>query len=159
VGDVPRSGPDLRVVDADDPDALGLLEMYFAELRSRLAFFAAPSLADLQADGERGVTLVAYDKGRPVACGSLRLLDRDTAEVKRMYVAPEARGRGVGRRILRALEDQARSRGCSRVVLDTAAPLNEALSMYPREGYVDIERYNDNPYAARWFEKRLSEEP
>jgi GNAT superfamily N-acetyltransferase len=72
-----------------------------------------------------------------------------------MFVAMDARGLGHGRRLLRALEERARSLGCSRVVLDTAAPLKEAARMYLREGYEEIERYNDNPYAARWFEKRL----
>ncbi len=73
-----------------------------------------------------------------------------------MFVAPEARGRGHGRQVLRALEERARSMSCRRVVLDTAASLKEAASMYLREGYLEIERYNDNPYAARWFEKRLA---
>jgi GNAT superfamily N-acetyltransferase len=152
-------GRSVRPVDADDADAVVLHEMYFAELRRRLGSFTAPELAELRADGERGVTLVAYDEGRPVACGSLRLLDKDTVEVKRVFVSPEARGRGHGRKLLAALEDRARSLGCRRVVLDTAAPLTEAAIMYLREGYVEIVRYNDNRYAARWFEKTLAEEP
>lgn len=155
MNDAPLSESDARVVASDDPDALKLVEMYFAELRHRLGSFEAPSLAVLRADGERGVVLVLFNEDRAVACGSLRLLDKDTAEVKRMFVVPEARGCGHGRKILRALEEWARSLGCSRIMLDTAAPLTEAASMYIREGYVEIERYNDNPYAARWFEKRL----
>lgn len=51
---------------------------------------------------------------------------------------------------------RARALGCSRVVLDTAAPLREGAAIYLREGYVEIARYNDNPVAARWFEKRLT---
>ncbi|HVH44447.1 MAG TPA: GNAT family N-acetyltransferase [Labilithrix sp.] len=147
---------ELRAVDADGADAMRLLETYFAELRSTFGSFTAPSLADLRADGEGGVVLVAYDEGLPVACGSLRRLDDDTAEVKRMFVLPEARGRGLGRQVLRALEERARSLNCVRVVLDTAAPLEAAATMYLREGYREVARYNDNPYATRWFEKRLA---
>jgi len=99
--------------------------------------------------------LVAYDAGAAVACGSLRRLDADTLEVKRMFVVPEARGQGHGRTLLRALEKKARSRSCRRIVLDTAATLTEAAALYVAEGYVEIPRYNDNRYAARWFEKTL----
>lgn len=142
-------------VAADHPDALRLVELYFAELRLRLGSFEAPSAADLRADADGGAVLVAYERGEAVACGSLRLLDAETAEVKRMFVVPEARGRGHARQILRALEDRARSLGCTRVVLDTAAPLTEAGGLYLAEGYDEIARYNDNPYATRWFEKDL----
>lgn len=150
---VPPSRSGLCAVDIDDADALQLLGAYFNELRERFGAFDPPSREDLRADAARGVVLVAYDRGSAVACGSLRLLDSDTAEVKRMFVAPEARGRGLGRQVLRALEERARLMGCRRIVLDTAASLKEAASMYLREGYAEIERYNDNPYAARWFEK------
>jgi GNAT superfamily N-acetyltransferase len=157
--EVPLSEPDPHAVDVDDADALELLEAYFNELRERFGSFEPPSIEALRSDAARGVVLVAYDSGHAVACGSIRLLDEGTAEVKRMFVRREARGRGHGRRMLVALEEQARSLGCSRVVLDTAAPLKEAASLYVREGYVEIERYNDNPYAARWFDKTLREEP
>jgi len=153
--DVPPSRSGVCAVDVDCADALQLLEAYFDELRERFGSFDPPSREALRADAARGVVLIAYDRGNAVACGSLRLLDSYTAEVKRMFVAPEARGRGHGRQVLRALEERARSMGCRRVVLDTAASLKEAASMYLSEGYVAIEPYNDNPYAAHWFEKRL----
>jgi GNAT superfamily N-acetyltransferase len=146
---------DLREVEPDHADALRLVEAYFAELRLRLGSFKAPSLDELRAEGERGVTLVCYDHAIAVGCGTLRRLDPTTAEVKRMFVVPEARGRGHARRILRAIEDEAASLGCTRVVLDTAAQLTEAARLYVREGYAEVERYNDNPYAALWFEKQL----
>lgn len=151
----PPADSDVRAVDPDDPDAVRLLSAYFDELRARFGAYEPPSRDDLRRDAERGAILVAYDRGRAAGCGSLRLLDEDTAEVKRMFVAPEARGRGHGRRLLRALEARARALACGRIVLDTAAPLKEAARMYLREGYAEIARYNDNPYAARWFEKRL----
>lgn len=159
MSDVPLSEPALHAVDVDDADVRQLLEAYFNELRERFGSFEPPSVEMLRADAARGVVLVAYDSGRAVACGALRLLSEDTAEVKRMFVAPKERGRGHGRRVLHALEARARALGCARVVLDTAATLKEAASMYLREGYVETERYNDNPYAARWFEKTLTQEP
>lgn len=143
----------VRQVAVDDSELAALLEAYFDELRRRFGAFESPSHEDLRSDAERGVVLVGSEDGTAVACGSLRRLDEDTAEVKRMFVRADARGRGHARALLRALEDEARSAGCRRMVLDTAASLTEAATMYLREGYVEIERYNDNPYAARWFEK------
>ena len=147
----------VRAVHVDDPEVVRLLEGYFAELRERFGAFDPPSREELRADARRGVVLVAYENGIAVACGSLRRLEAGTAEVKRMFVVAEARGRGHGRTLLRVLEDAARSMGCRAVVLDTAAVLEEAARMYQRAGYDEIARYNDNPYAARWFRKELAE--
>lgn len=147
---------DVSEVAPDHPRARALLAAYFEELRERFGSFEAPSLDELRADAVRGVVLVAHDDdGVPVGCGSLRLLEAGTGEVKRMFVVASARGQGHARRLLQALEERARAMGCRRVVLDTAAPLVEAARMYLREGYVEIARYNANPYAARWFEKSL----
>jgi GNAT superfamily N-acetyltransferase len=146
---------EVRAVDVDDPGAIRLVEAYFTELRERFGAFTPPSRAELRADAVGGAVLVVYDGDQGIACGSLRLLEPDTGEVKRMFVAPEAREKGRGRLLLRALEDRARALGCRRVVLDTAAVLEEAARLYLREGYVEIPRYNDNPYAARWFRKAL----
>jgi GNAT superfamily N-acetyltransferase len=68
---------------------------------------------------------------------------------------PRLRGLGLGRRLLARLEDVARDLGRTRVVLDTNEVLVEAIAMYERAGYRSIERYNDNPYAHRWFAKDL----
>jgi GNAT superfamily N-acetyltransferase len=149
------SPPDIRRVQPEFPDAAALMGAYFDELRERLGGFVPPSADQLRSDAATGVVLVAYHAGQPVACGSLRLLDPGTAEIKRMFVAHAARGRGHARTMLRALEDEARARDCARVVLDTAAPLLEAAKLYLAEGYREVAPYNDNPFAARWFEKYL----
>jgi GNAT superfamily N-acetyltransferase len=73
-----------------------------------------------------------------------------------MWVDPVARGAGVGRSLLAALEAGAVELGCRTVRLDTAASLTEALALYEVAGYVEIPAYNENPYAAHWLEKRLS---
>jgi len=72
-----------------------------------------------------------------------------------MWTAPEARGQGVARRILHELEALARMAGIETLRLDTNRVLVEAQAMYRREGYREITRYNDNPYAHHWFEKKL----
>jgi GNAT superfamily N-acetyltransferase len=76
--------------------------------------------------------------------------------VKRMWVDPEWRGCGLATRLLDALESRALELGYREVYLDTNSSLEEAITMYERAGYRNIERYNDNPYAHRWFAKRLS---
>jgi GNAT superfamily N-acetyltransferase len=146
---------DIREVESEHPDAVTLLAQYFDELRERLVDYRPPSREELRADAARGVVVVGYDGGAPVGTGALRRLDDQTAEVKRMFITQEARGRGNARTILHALEERARAFGCARIVLDTAAPLQEAANLYVREGYLAIARYNDNPVAAHWFEKRL----
>jgi ribosomal protein S18 acetylase RimI-like enzyme len=72
-----------------------------------------------------------------------------------MWVHPELRGRGVGRLLLASLEARARELGFSTVRLDTSGHLNEAIALYRAAGYTEITPYNDNPYAAHWFEKHL----
>lgn len=103
----------------------------------------------------QGAFLVAYVDGEPAGCAGLRRLDGRTGEVKRMYVTPSARGRGVARALLAGLEDAARRAGYERVRLDTSAAQPEARALYCSAGYGEIPAYNDNAYAAHWFEKAL----
>ena len=142
----------------DHPDAAALVARYFAELSARLGGF------DPQRDPRpaseftppAGLFLVLYDDdGRALACGGLKRLALGTMEIKQMFVVPEARGRGLGRKILATLEEAARAMRADRVLLDTAAPLNEAQRLYEASGYRRIPPYNTNPYAAAWFEKGL----
>ena len=97
-----------------------------------------------------GAFLVAYEDDRAIACGGLKTVDLGVAEVKRMYVVPEARRRGVGRALLAALEAQARSMGFARVRLDCQ---RHNWPLYRAAGYVEIGDYNENPFADHWAEK------
>jgi GNAT superfamily N-acetyltransferase len=99
--------------------------------------------------------LIAYLGPDPAGMGALRRLDPATAEIKRMVVTSEHRGRGIGRLLLEDLERRARELGCEAVKLDSAALLSEALNMYRSSGYREIPRYNANPHAELWFEKAL----
>jgi ribosomal protein S18 acetylase RimI-like enzyme len=78
------------------------------------------------------------------------------AEVKRMWIAPEARGSGLGRRLLRALERHARAGGARALRLETNGALTEAIHLYRAEGYGEVSAFSDDPYAQHWFEKRLA---
>jgi GNAT superfamily N-acetyltransferase len=95
------------------------------------------------------VFVVARDPGgAAIGCGGLRLLPDGTAEIKRMYVAPAARGTGVATRILRVLEDHARRHDVSTLLLETGTAQPDAIRFYRREGYHPIDGfgpYRDQP--------------
>ena len=103
-----------------------------------------------------GVFLVGYEDGAAVAIGGVRPLEVDgVCEIKRMYVVPRARSRGVGRALLAALEDAARALGYERVRLDAGPRQTHSRALFADAGYVEIERYNDNHIADYFAEKRL----
>ena len=103
----------------------------------------------------RGCLLMARLFGEPIGCGALRTLAPRIGEIKRMWIAPEARGLGLGTRLLAELEREARRRRMRAVRLDTNQSLREALQLYRASGYREIARFNENPYAHHWFEKSL----
>jgi GNAT superfamily N-acetyltransferase len=149
---------ELRQVRPDDPAMLRLAEALRDEVEARGAHNGAArpdkSLAEaIKADSDK---LVAYAGQEAVGMGALRLLDTGTAEIKRMYVVPQHRGAGVARRILEELEKRALRHGMRAVRLDTNARLVEANRMYREAGYREIEDYNSNPRADRWYEKPLA---
>ena len=91
----------------------------------------------------RGVFLVAYRDGRPVGCGAMRLLDSKTGELKRMYVEPALRRAGIGRRLVEALEAEARRLGAASLVLETGTRQADALALYVRCGFTRIPLYGE----------------
>lgn len=152
----------LVVIGPEDPAgaaARRCFANYFDELDARF-----PGGFDRRAGGgtqrtellpPRGRLLIARLGAVPVGCGAIRQLAPGILEIKRMWVAPSVRGLGIGRDLLEALERIARRRRAQVIRLDTHATLSEALRLYRRAGYRRIARYNDNPYAERWFEKQL----
>jgi DNA-binding MarR family transcriptional regulator/GNAT superfamily N-acetyltransferase len=153
----------LVTVDVVDPathDAQHCLREYYAELDRRFdAGFDPDTTLPVDLDEMRapsGSFLLASLRREPVGCGALKLHGRrKPAEIKRVWVAPEARGLGVGRRLLGALEARARDEGVRTVRLDTNRALVEAIAMYRSSGYREIDAFNREPYAHHWFEKRL----
>ncbi len=143
----------------DGADARVCLAAYFRELAARFesGFDAG---ADDSARVEdmtppSGLFMIARLDGEAVGCGGFKRVDKATGEIKRVWTAPSARGMGVARRMLRALETAAREIGLKTLRLDTNRALTEAHALYRREGYREVSRFNDNPYAHHWFEKRL----
>lgn len=102
-----------------------------------------------------GAFLVGYEEERAVCCGGIKRLDEDSCELKRMYVVPEQRGRGIARALLRALEDRARALGYRVARLDTGPKNVGAQPLFESEGYEPIENFNRNPVAVFWGEKPL----
>src|SRR5436189_3855200 len=96
-----------------------------------------------EVSGGRGAFLIVYQKETPVGCGALRLLDPETAELKRMYVRPAVRGKGLGRRLVAALEDEARALGVRRLVLETGVRQAAALALYRATGFQPIPLYGE----------------
>ncbi len=143
----------------DSADARHCLAAYFRELEARFeGGFDSPADHSAHAKDMRppsGLFVIARLDGDAVGCGGFKRLDKTTGEIKRVWTAPSARGLGVARRVLRTLEGAAREAGLKALRLDTNRALSEAHALYRREGYREIARFNDNPYADHWFEKRL----
>ena len=124
----------ITAVDPEHRDARSCLEQYTVELNRR---------STRQFDPTVGATALP-DELRP-------------AQIKRMWLAPSARGLGIGRRLLRTLEDCAREAGAGIARIETNSDLTEAMSLYASAGWVEVARFNDEPYADRWLEKTLND--
>jgi DNA-binding MarR family transcriptional regulator/GNAT superfamily N-acetyltransferase len=152
----------LITIEIEDPasdDALWCFEQYFDELAERFEGGYDRALA-IPADPEditppAGVTLIARRGEQPLGCGILKLHPGEPAHLKRMWVSREARGLGVGRRLLEGLEQWAAEAGAPAVRLETNRSLVEAIALYRRSGYEEIAAFNDETYGDHWFEKRL----
>lgn len=151
----------IEAADIDSPVGAPLVRAQWRELMAR---YGVPETTtdDLAADHlapPDGVFVVAWDGTAAVGCGGVRRHDDTTGEIKRMYVTPDARRRGVSRAVLRALEVRARALGYTRLVLETGTKQPEAIALYESEGYVQIEGYGyyrDAPQS-RCYGKALAE--
>jgi len=145
--------------DANCADAQQCLALYVGELATRFETGFDTSKGSTATGDEftrpRGCFLIARLDGNPIGCGAVRMLDPATAEIKRMWVSPSTRGLGLASRMLRRLEAVACDLGAQTVCLDTNGSLTEARALYSREGYEEVARFNDNPYADHWFSKPL----
>ena len=150
---------EFRAMDAAAPPASDLIEAMIADLvplYGRIDGPDAPRATPEDFAPPHGVFLVGFDDdGRPVCGGGVKGLGDGVGEIKRMYVVPEARGRGLARLLLAALEDAARELGHDRARLDTGPRQPHAEALYRSAGYRDIPDYNDNPHASYFGEKTL----
>lgn len=143
----------------DSADARRCLDAYFQELEARFergfdasADNSAPAGAMTPPSG---LFVIARLDGEAVGCGGFKRVGNTTGEIKRVWTAPSARGLGIARRVVRTLEAAAREVGLKTLRLDTNRALTEAHALYRKEGYREIARFDDNPYADHWFEKQL----
>ena len=147
------------VADPTSADAKRCLDSYYAELDERFESGfdrgATRQIAASELRPPSGLLFLAYLGKEAVACGALKFHDGRVGEVKRLWVAPKARGIGLGRRLLATLERSAKKSGVKVVHLDTNRALTEAISLYKSSGYVEFEPFNDERYAHHWFEKRI----
>lgn len=116
-------------------------------------FMPAAGPAELSAPA--GAFVVGYDDERAVCCGGVKRLDERSCEIKKMYVLPDVRGRGVARALLSALESRARELGYAIARLDTGPKQTGARALYESAGYVEVPNFNGNPVASFWGEKPL----
>jgi len=149
----------VAVVDPRHPQARHCFREYFTELGQRFDDGFDPgrsiSAADAELRAPAGLLVVATLHEEPVGCGALKLHPGSPAEVKRMWVSPEVRGLGLGRRLLADLEARASALGVTTLRLETNRSLTEAIALYRSAGYREVAAFNDEPYAHHWFEKRI----
>jgi DNA-binding MarR family transcriptional regulator/GNAT superfamily N-acetyltransferase len=150
---------EVRLEAPDSAAARSCLQRYFGELSDRfeVGFDATRSNSATveEMTPPAGFFVTAWLDGDPVGCGALKVIDRRTGEIKRMWTAPVARGLGVARKVLRSLEARARETGLTRLRLETNRVLTEARALYESEGYCEVAPFNAEPYAHHWFEKRV----
>ncbi|MCI4064715.1 GNAT family N-acetyltransferase [Micromonospora sp. R77] len=135
----------------DAPESQALIRAALADLGRRYGGSGDETPVDAtEFEPPAGTFLVAYLGGEPVGCGGWRSHgdDGETAELKRMYTSPAARGRGVARAVLAAVEQSARDAGRKRIVLECGDRQPEAIAMYTAAGYERIPNfgfYADEP--------------
>jgi putative acetyltransferase len=138
----------IRELPWDDPAGAALREAQRIEVRTE--FY--PELAESEAGphpsaDDIAVFYVAFDGERAVGTGGLRAIDAEHGEIKRMYVDPGYRGTGTATLIVRTLEDDARSRGWNRLVLETGDRMLGAQRFYTREGFTPIPAFGPYVYS------------
>ena len=154
-----RSRISIDLLDPRSEPARYCLGEYYAELSRRfargydVALSRDPDATDMIAP--RGAFFVALSDGLPLGCVGLKGAGGPLAEIKRLWVAPAARGLGLARRLMDAAETAARQLSITTLRLDTNSALGEAMQLYRRTGWTEIERFNDDPYPDLFFEKRL----
>ncbi|MEU3344393.1 GNAT family N-acetyltransferase [Streptomyces sp. NPDC006700] len=152
----------------DSPAAAALWRAYYTEISDRWYLLHEGRRTD-PAELEReiaartgaeltpptGQLLLARYDGSPAGTAGVRLLDAERAELNRVFLREETRGRGGAALLVTAAEDAARALGARRMILDTRGDLVEARALYTRLGYTETAPHNDDPYAEHWFGKSL----
>jgi DNA-binding MarR family transcriptional regulator/GNAT superfamily N-acetyltransferase len=153
------AGAHIERVDPASASARWCVSQYFGELAARFENGFDPGRSIAADDDElrppTGCFLIANADGEPVACGAVKSIGPGVGSLKRMWVSHAVRGMGFGRRMLSALEAEARDLGVRTLRLETNRALTEAIRLYETSGYVRVAAFNSDPYADHWFEKQL----
>ncbi len=152
---VPASTTTIRIEPADSPNDQALIAALDADIISRYPGDTPNGIDAAGFEAAGGVFVVCYIVDEAAACGAIRPLG-DRAEVKRMFVSPAFRGRGLARKVLRHLETLAAQRGYTHAILETGLKQPEAIGLYTSEGWERCPaygKYSDETSAC--FEKRL----
>jgi DNA-binding MarR family transcriptional regulator len=151
---------EIKAVDPEHRDARYCLAEYVAELNQRSDRGFDPSAGATALPHEvrppAGQFFVVYLHGEPIGCGAVKHHPGAPTEIKRMWIAPAARGLGLGRRLLDHLEACALASGARVARIETSAVLTEALAMYRSTGWAEVPPFNDEPFADHWLEKALA---
>ncbi|MHB1063069.1 MAG: GNAT family N-acetyltransferase [Georgenia sp.] len=155
--------PPVRILggQAASERAARALGAYFAELADRFEGGFDPALtggadpAEVTPPHGDFILLTELGSGAVLGCGGVKVREPGEVEIRRMWLAPDARGRGLGRFLLRTLENRARALGGRRVVLSANESLVEALALYRSAGYEPTKPFGDNPYAQVFLVKTL----
>jgi DNA-binding MarR family transcriptional regulator/N-acetylglutamate synthase-like GNAT family acetyltransferase len=153
------AGLRIERVDPASPAARWCVGRYFDELDRRFPFGFDPAASLPAEDADlappRGAFLVAFVDGESVAGGAVKSIAPGVGSLKRMWVSDTVRGLGIGRRMLEALEAQARELGLTTLRLETNRTLEEAIHLYRSAGFREVASFNADPYADHWFEKHV----
>ncbi|MET3969324.1 bifunctional helix-turn-helix transcriptional regulator/GNAT family N-acetyltransferase [Bradyrhizobium sp. S3.5.5] len=154
-----RERVELEEMDPRSEAARYCLREYYSELGRRfkqgfdVSLSRDPDAKDMRRP--RGTFIVAMSDTLPIGCVGLKGTDHGYAEIKRLWVAPAARGLRLGRRLMDAAENAARDLGITLLRLDTNSALAEAGQLYRTTGWREIPRFNDDPYPDLFFEKHI----
>jgi GNAT superfamily N-acetyltransferase len=150
----------MEVLGVDHPDSAGLLRAFREEQLKRYGYADPIAVPREDYAPPLGTFVVMYDHERPVGCGGCRWYDQQagTAEIKKTYLLPIARGRGWGRLLMRCLEEQAVGWGAGQLILETGVRNTAAIDLFTRCGYSPIGGYVEgrDPVINRAFAKRLT---
>jgi GNAT superfamily N-acetyltransferase len=150
----------IEPIDPRSAEAESMYDEYHAEIVATFGYDdtrGGASSADDFIEPDGCLLAVRDESGTAVGCGGVRLLDHETAEIKRMFLRPSMRGRGAGWKLMQSLEAKAVELGATRGVLDTNETLTSALALYRAAGWQEVPAYNDNLEATHWFSKDLTD--
>lgn len=148
----------LKLIEAQSPEEIDIAKVLFQEYASSLDFCLCfqhfnEELKEIQTiySPPHGCLFLAFFDNQPAGCVALRKLEDDICEMKRMYVKPKFRSKGIGRALTEKIIEKAKSAGYKKMRLDTVSTMKEAISLYRSLGFKEIQPYTHNPIKGALF--------